>query len=41
MTFILILIIIVNENDYQYHYVAYNTIKKCIGALNIYVYVKL
>ena len=32
---------IVNENDYQYHYVAHNTTKKCIGALIFYVYVKL
>jgi len=30
--FVLILIHVVNENDYQYHYVAYNTTKKCIGA---------
>jgi len=35
---ILILIIVVNENDYQYQYVAYNTTKKCVGALVIYVY---
>ena len=28
--FILTLTIVVNENDYQYHYVAYNTTKKCI-----------
>ena len=39
--FIFILINIVNENDYQYQYVAYNTTKKCIGALDIYVYAEL
>ena len=36
--FILTLTIVVNENDYQYHYVAYNTTKKCIGAWGAYVY---
>ena len=39
--FILTLTIIVNENDYQYHYVAYNTTKKCVLAYNFYVYAKL
>ena len=39
--FIFILINIVNENDYQYQYAAYNTTKKCIGALDIYVYAEL
>jgi len=36
--FIFILINIVNENDYQYHNAADNTLKKCIGAKEIYVY---
>ena len=36
--FILTLTIVVNENDYQYHYVAYNTTKKCIWAWSDYVY---
>ena len=30
---------VVNENDYQYHCVAPNATKKCIGALDIYLYV--
>jgi len=30
--FVLILINVVNENDYQYHFVACHTTKKCIGA---------
>lgn len=30
-----------NDNDYQYHFAASNTIKKCIGALAFYVYVRL
>ena len=30
-----------NDNDYQYHFVAPNTIKKCIVALTFYVYVRL
>ena len=30
-----------NDNDYQYHFIACNTIKKCIGALNLCVYVRL
>ena len=34
----MIIIIICNDNDYQYHYVAHNTTKKCIGAWCIYVY---
>ena len=37
----MIIVININENDYQYHYVAYNTTKKCIGARIISVYVKL
>ena len=37
----MIMIINRNENDYQYQYVAYNTTKKCIGALDIYVYAEL
>ncbi len=32
------MIININENDYQYHYVAYNSTKKCIGAWTINVY---
>ena len=39
--FILILIYVVNENDYQYHYVAHNTTKKCIGPLDFCVYAGL
>ena len=35
------MIINFNENDYQYHYVAYNTTKKCVLADNFYVYAKL
>jgi len=35
----LVVIIAVNDIDYQYHYVAYNTTKKCIGARSVYVYV--
>ena len=38
---LMIMIINCNENDYQYHYVAYNTTKKCVGALWIYVYAEL
>ena len=30
-----------NDNDYQYHYAAPNSIKKCIGAFEIYVYARL
>ena len=41
IAFILILVIVVNENDYQYHYVAWNTTKKCIGARVISVYAGL
>ena len=35
------MIINFNENDYQYHYAACNTTKKCIGAKVISVYARL
>ena len=35
------MIININENDYQYHYAACNTTKKCIGARVISVYAGL
>ncbi len=35
------MIINFNENDYQYHYVADNSTKKCIGDFIIYVYAQL
>jgi len=41
MIFLLIQVIVVNDNDYQYHYVALNTTKKCIVAKKFYVYVWL
>ncbi len=37
----MILIIIINDNDYQYHFAAHIATKKCIGAIKLYVYVKL
>ena len=37
----MILIIICNDNDYQYHFVAYNATKNCVGTLILYVYAKL
>ena len=37
----MIIVIIFNDNDYQYHYVACNTTKKCIGAYLLYVYDEL
>ena len=37
----MIMIINCNENDYQYHYAACNTTKKCIGAKVISVYAGL
>ena len=35
------MIINFNENVYQYHYAAFNTTKKCIGAKVISVYARL
>ena len=35
------MIINFNENDYQYHFVAVNTTKNCIGVYKFYVYAQL
>ena len=37
----MIIVIIYNDNDNQYHYVAHDSTKNCVGGYYIYVYDKL